>query len=109
MERLTYRLGEQNPSYGLVDKASAKPGLFTDYDGFYAHLQASHRLGQYEDTGLTPEEISAMQAENATLKKALDVALESIKKGLCYEDVVAVVKIVQEHCDRQKAREADGQ
>jgi len=94
MERLTFKLGEQNPSYGLVDKASAKPGLFTDYDGFYAHLLANHRLGQYEDTGLTPEEItdheaifkayrnvcggkspdeiSALIVERDTLKKALE-------------------------------------
>jgi len=57
MERLTFKLGESNPSYGLVDKASAKVGLFTDYDGFFAHHLATHRLGQYEDTGLTPEEI----------------------------------------------------
>ena len=57
MDRLTFRLGESNPSYGLEDKASSKPGLFTDYDGFFAHLKAVHRLGQYEDTGLTPEEI----------------------------------------------------
>ncbi len=48
-KRLTFKLGESNPSYGLEDKASAKPGLFTDYDGFYAFLLATHRLGQYED------------------------------------------------------------
>ena len=59
MERLTYKLGEQNPSYGLVDEASAKPGLFTDYDGFYAHLLANHKLGKYEDTGKTPKEVQA--------------------------------------------------
>lgn len=49
MKRLTYGLGNDNRTYGLVDKASAKPGLFTDYDGFYANLLAHHRLGQYED------------------------------------------------------------
>ena len=48
-KRLTFKLGESNPSYGLEDKASAKPGLFTDYDGFYAFLLATRRLGQYED------------------------------------------------------------
>ena len=58
MERLTYRLGEQNPTYGIVDKASDKIGLFTGYDGFYAHLVAIHRLGQYEDTGKTPEQVA---------------------------------------------------
>ena len=65
MDRLTYKLGEQNPSYGLVDKASAKPGLFTDYDGFYAHLLATHRLGAYEDTGLTPAEVAELAKAKA--------------------------------------------
>ena len=70
MERLTNKLGETNPSYGLCDKAAAKVGLFTDYDGFYAHLQATHRLGQYEDTGLTPEELSKDLAELSEYRKA---------------------------------------
>ena len=48
MSRLTYRLGEHGP-HGLNDKASAKIGLFTDYDGFFAHLQAVEKLGKYED------------------------------------------------------------
>lgn len=52
MERLTYKLGGQ---YGLENKASAKAGLFTDYDGFYAYLVAVNKLGEYEDTGITPE------------------------------------------------------
>ena len=65
MDRLTFRLGEQNPSYGLEDKASAKPGLFTDYDGFYAHLKAIHGLGQYEDTGLTPAEVAELAQAKA--------------------------------------------
>ena len=65
MERLTFKLGDSNPSYGLADKASAKPGLFTDYDGFFAHLLATHRLGQYEDTGLTPEDVAEMALSHA--------------------------------------------
>ena len=60
MERLTFKLGN---SYGLEDKASSKVGLFTDYDGFYAYLVSTNRLGAYEDTGLTPEEIMVMQKE----------------------------------------------
>lgn len=63
MDRLTFKLGKSNPTYGLVNKASAKVGLFTDYDGFFAHLQATHKLGKYEDTDLTPEEIMALKAE----------------------------------------------
>jgi len=71
MERLTFNLGKYNPSYGLVDKASAKPGLFTDYDGFYAHLLATYRLGQFEDTGLTPEEITVLIKEKGKLSSEL--------------------------------------
>ena len=66
MERLTFKLGN---SYGLEDKASSKVGLFTDYDGFYAYLVSTNRLGAYEDTGLTPEEITSIQKENEELKK----------------------------------------
>ena len=64
-KRLTFRLGESNPSYGLEDKASAKPGLFTDYDGFYAFLLATHRLGQYEDSNLTPAEVAELAQAKA--------------------------------------------
>lgn len=79
MDRLTYRLGEQNPTYGLEDKASSKIGLFTDYDGFYAHLLAVNRLGQYEDTGLLPGDVMDLQAickENG-LAEYVDVIVEA--------------------------------
>ena len=73
MERLTFKLGN---SYGLEDKASSKVGLFTDYDGFYAYLVSTNRLGAYEDTGLTPEEIEQnkeyiqiLEKENKLIKE----------------------------------------
>ena len=79
MDRLTFCLGKTNRTYGLKDKASAKVGLFTDYDGFIAHLQATNRLGQYEDTGLTPEEITeAQKAMNAAL--GLACSLQAVRK-----------------------------
>ena len=37
------------------------------------------RLTAYEDTGLTAEEIVFLKAENATLKKKLDAAMEDLK------------------------------
>lgn len=49
MSRLTNALGETNKIYGLVDKASAMPKLFTNYDGFFAYHQAIHKLGELED------------------------------------------------------------
>ena len=45
-------------------------GEFSTYDAFYAYSMAVKRLGQYEDTGLTPEEIAGLQEE------ALDVRPE---------------------------------
>lgn len=46
--------------YALKDH---KPvvGEFSTYDAFYNYSTAVKRLGQYEDTGLTPEEITALQ------------------------------------------------
>jgi hypothetical protein len=54
------------------------PGEFAHYDAAYAYMAAVKRLGQYEDTNLTPEEITHLlriseniQAENADLKEAM--------------------------------------
>lgn len=57
MDRLTYKLGND---YGLHDKATVKIGLFKDYDVFFAYKKAVDKLGAYEDTGLTPEQIPEM-------------------------------------------------
>ncbi len=78
MKRLTYSLGKTIKTYGLEDRASARAGLFTDYDGFYAYLLATHKLGQYEDTGLGPEEIKQLQAE---LEKAMAELVELKGRG----------------------------
>ena len=81
MERLTFKLGN---SYGLEDKASSKVGLFTDYDGFYAYLVSTNRLGAYEDTGLTPDEvIEYKKFEDGLVLKyntPLSIAIERIEK-----------------------------
>ena len=47
MERLTRK--KLGSSYSLKNTASAKIGLFTDYDGFYAFFEAVNRLGEIED------------------------------------------------------------
>ncbi len=89
-------------------------------DEIRRHQKYYDRLAAYEDTGLTPEEIvnlntfsgsqlEKLLAENATLKKALKVAMESVKNGLCYEDVMAVVEVVKKHCDRQEVRDSNEQ
>lgn len=40
------------------------------------------RLAEYEDAGLTPEQIADLQAENAELKAKLDKAVEDMR-GYC--------------------------
>lgn len=47
MKRLTKK--KLGSSYPLKNDASAKVGLFTDYDGFYAFFEAVNRLGEIED------------------------------------------------------------
>ena len=47
VERLTRK--KLGSSYPLKNTASAKIGLFTDYDGFYAFFEAVNRLGEIED------------------------------------------------------------
>lgn len=44
------------------------PGEFGTYEAFWAYSMLCKRLGEYEDTNLTPEEIEAMKQENAELK-----------------------------------------
>ena len=47
MNRLTKK--KLGSSYPLKNDASAKIGLFTDYDGFFAFFEAVNRLGTIED------------------------------------------------------------
>lgn len=44
-----------------------------------SEMKAIDLLGQYEDTGLTPDEISILKEENAKLKQQLDEAMELLK------------------------------
>ena len=47
MKRLTKK--KLGSSFPLKNDASAKVGLFTDYDGFFAFFEAVNRLGEIED------------------------------------------------------------
>ncbi len=77
MERLTYKLGEH---YGLSEKASARPRLFTDYDGFFAYLTAVNKLGKYEDTGFTPEEVQNLVEKKQRIEELLTLTINYIPK-----------------------------
>ncbi len=56
MVRLTEEV-QIGPFASLKDKAEAVPGAFGTYDCLMAHMTAVTKLKQYEDTGLSPEEI----------------------------------------------------
>lgn len=47
------------------------------------YLKVIDTLAAYEDTGLSPSEITALQSENAQLKKQLDKAVEDIDHYTC--------------------------
>ena len=70
MERLTHeKLGN---SYGLKNPAANEVGAFKDYNTFYAYLIAVNKLGAYEDTGLSPEEVEKMLHEYFDLVVEVD-------------------------------------
>lgn len=66
----------------------AEDGLLDCYDCpiaimYYCGVQAAEnnaRLAAYEDTGLTPEQIAKLQADNAKLCKLLNTAMEEVLK-----------------------------
>lgn len=76
MERLTEKsLGCFQ--YSLKDH-EAKTGEFAHYDTFFDYNMAVKRLGEYEDTGLTPEEIKSLTELFAQVTRALDEVTDLI-------------------------------
>ena len=79
MERLTVRVGKNtafiNDDGTLIRGANGAFHKEKDMTGQYIHNRfvaldkAIDRLADYEDTGLTPEEVTALQASNQELKK----------------------------------------
>lgn len=59
---------------------------FADYDAFFAYNMAVKKLGEYEDTGLSPEEIFNLQAENARLKESSLDAIEMAKIAIALKE-----------------------
>lgn len=75
----------------LKDKAEAVPGAFGTYDCLYAHMVAVTRLKEYEDTGLTPEEVAEYQhlcetyAEAGLDAKFVQFCIDAMQNGLSLE------------------------
>lgn len=95
MDRLTERLSDGQYAMRCSTCELAKAEWCTAYS---CRNRIKDRLTAYEDTGLTPEEISAMQAENATLKKALNLIQNDFGDYLGNNSVNYYI---------QKARETD--
>lgn len=79
MERLT------KPTIGCfkygLSNFEHKPKEFADYDAFYAYNMAVKRLGEYEDTGLTPEEIENLKIELESMRSAANSLKMHYKKA----------------------------
>lgn len=80
MERLT-QMGNPGLGYCWTKLAFSDVAIMED--------MIIDRLGAYEDTGLTPEEIISIHKENAELKELLKLAVNELKRcadrcGECY-------------------------
>lgn len=79
MERLT------KPTIGCfkygLSNFEHKPKEFADYDAFYAYNMAVKRLGEYEETGLTPEEIEDLKIELESMRSAANSLKMHYKKA----------------------------
>lgn len=73
MNRLTYRKDDGQITYPLFTQ-----GGYFDKDALL--VICTKRLCEYEDTGLTPDEISEMKADNKRLHKIVD-DIESVMGG----------------------------
>lgn len=63
------RLTEKAPGcfeYRLKDHKS-EPGEFGTYDAYFDYSEAVKRLGEYEDTGLEPEDVRRLQKDWTSL------------------------------------------
>jgi hypothetical protein len=64
-------------------------GEFSTYDAFYAYSMAVKRLGQYEDTGLTPEKVIHLKVALAATKAMYDVVCDAEEKTVLLEKLNA--------------------
>ncbi|MBR2132892.1 MAG: hypothetical protein IJ955_10250 [Oscillospiraceae bacterium] len=76
MDRLTEEI-KIGPFASLKDKSESRPGAFGDYDCLFSHMIAVTRLKEYEDTGLSPEEVVAMKNTLDEYHKVADPLLRA--------------------------------
>lgn len=81
MNRLTER--DEYGNADIIALSDVMPELYAElsFSETNALTSTLNRLAAYEDTGLTPEEIAAMKADNKRLHDLIDI-LESAIKAL---------------------------
>lgn len=76
MDRLTVRMAGETVPVAYEDKFI----LDMDKKTYSAYSETIERLAAYEDTGLSPEKIAALVAENKRLHELLS-SIEDVLKG----------------------------
>lgn len=87
----------ESDAYFIARARADIPALIAEIE----RLQADYdRINDFEQS-----QCAKLLAENASLKKALNISLESQKNGLCYEDVKQTVDCFLNHDTRNKGDE----
>ena len=73
-------------------------GEFNTYEAFYNYNVAVMRLGEYEETGLMPDEITAMKAENEQLHKDKNREIDSWNNTDCNTCPISNLEACDEIC-----------
>lgn len=79
MKRYTERDAYGNAD--IIELSDIMPDIYggLSFDKANALTAALNRIAAYEDTGLTPEEIAAMKADNKRLHELVDILKGAIK------------------------------
>lgn len=79
MNRLTER--DEYGNADIIALSDVMPELYAElsFSETNALTNALNRLADYEDTGLTPEEITAMKADNKRMHDLIDILEDPIK------------------------------
>lgn len=84
--------------YRLKDH-KAVPGEFGTYEAFFDYSMAVRKLGQYEETGLTPEEVLSMRMNMAIINAMFQHAEVERMKELAEADRDGRVRILPKSGD----------
>lgn len=83
MERYTKRLESGIATWNYGAGCNSRNGAYAKIAKSTHRQAACETLANYEDTGLTAGEVEVIKAENAALKKKLDMAIKDLQ-GDCF-------------------------